>query len=38
MQKITPFPPCSTEALEAATFYAAIFPDAHVNRVTLAAL
>jgi predicted 3-demethylubiquinone-9 3-methyltransferase (glyoxalase superfamily) len=34
MQKITPFLWYSTEALEAATFYASIFPDSHVDRVT----
>jgi predicted 3-demethylubiquinone-9 3-methyltransferase (glyoxalase superfamily) len=33
MQKITPFLWYSTEAEEAAAFYASIFPDSRVNRV-----
>ena len=33
MQKITPFLWYSTEAEEAAAFYASIFPDSHVERV-----
>ncbi|KVD60859.1 hypothetical protein WI87_13180 [Burkholderia ubonensis] len=34
IQKITPFLWYSTEAEEAAAFYASIFPDSRVNRVT----
>ena len=34
MQKITPFLWYSSEAEEAATFYASVFPDSRVNRVT----
>jgi predicted 3-demethylubiquinone-9 3-methyltransferase (glyoxalase superfamily) len=34
MQKITPFLWYSREAEEAAAFYASIFPDSHVTRVT----
>ena len=34
MQKITPFLWYSTEAEEAARFYASIFPDSRINRVT----
>jgi predicted 3-demethylubiquinone-9 3-methyltransferase (glyoxalase superfamily) len=34
MQKITPFLWYSTQAEEAATFYASIFPDSRVTRVT----
>ncbi len=34
MQKITPFPWYSREAEEVATFYASIFPDSRVTRVT----
>jgi predicted 3-demethylubiquinone-9 3-methyltransferase (glyoxalase superfamily) len=34
MQKITPFLWYSKEAEEAAAFYASIFPDSRVNRVT----
>jgi predicted 3-demethylubiquinone-9 3-methyltransferase (glyoxalase superfamily) len=34
IQKITPFLWYSNEAEEAAAFYAAIFPDSHVSRVT----
>ncbi|HEY9027873.1 MAG TPA: VOC family protein [Burkholderiaceae bacterium] len=34
MQKITPFLWYSNQAEEAAKFYAAIFPDSRVNRVT----
>ena len=34
MQKITPFLWYSKEAEEAAAFYASVFPDSRVNRVT----
>jgi len=34
MQKITPFLWYSTQAEEAANYYASIFPDSHVTRVT----
>ena len=34
MQKITPFLWYSNEAEEAAAFYASVFPDSRVNRVT----
>ena len=34
MQKITPFLWYSTQAEEAAAFYASIFPDSRINRVT----
>lgn len=34
MQKITPFLWYSRQAEEAAAFYASIFPDSHVSRVT----
>ena len=34
MQKITPFLWYSSEAEEAAAFYASVFPDSRVNRVT----